>query len=60
MTGSDRLQRTIKNAWQRGLILVAAGNHGKVLRTLMPLVISDAELEEGLDALEVALEASSS
>ncbi len=56
----DRLQRTIKNAWQRGLILVAAGNHGNVLRTLMPLVISDAELEEGLDVLEAALEASSS
>jgi 4-aminobutyrate aminotransferase/(S)-3-amino-2-methylpropionate transaminase len=54
----ERLQRTIKNAYERGLLLVAAGNHGNVARTLMPLVITDAELAEGLDVLEAALAAS--
>jgi 4-aminobutyrate aminotransferase/(S)-3-amino-2-methylpropionate transaminase len=54
----ERLQRTIRGAYQRGLLLVAAGNHGNVARTLMPLVITDAELAEGLDVLEAALAAS--
>ena len=42
-------------AIERGLITITAGTYGNVLRTLMPLVISDEELEEGLDVLESAL-----
>ena len=34
-----------------------AGTYGTVLRTLMPLVIGDDELREGLDVLEQALAA---
>ncbi len=44
-------------AFERGLLLLTAGTWGNVLRTLMPLVISDAELAEGLDILSSALEA---
>jgi 4-aminobutyrate aminotransferase/(S)-3-amino-2-methylpropionate transaminase len=51
-----RVTRTINVAGERGLILAAAGTHGNIIRTLMPLVISDAELAEGLDVLEGALE----
>ena len=43
-------------ALQRGLITIAAGTYGNIIRTLMPLVIRDDELEEGLDILESALE----
>ena len=43
-------------ALQRGLITTAAGTYGNIIRTLMPLVIRDDELEEGLDILESALE----
>ena len=42
-------------AAQRGLLTITAGTYGNVLRTLMPLVIGDKELEEGLDVLESAL-----
>ena len=42
-------------ALQRGLITITAGTFGNVIRTLMPLVISDAELNEGLDIMEAAL-----
>ncbi|HEY8368437.1 MAG TPA: aminotransferase class III-fold pyridoxal phosphate-dependent enzyme, partial [Thermodesulfobacteriota bacterium] len=45
-------------ALARGLMILSAGMHANVLRTLMPLVISDADLEEGLGILEAALEAS--
>ena len=38
------------------MITISAGTYGNVIRTLMPLVIRDDELEEGLDVLESALE----
>ena len=41
----------------KGLILMACGNHGNVIRTLMPLVIEDAHLQRGLDILEGGLAA---
>jgi len=51
----ERTDRVIQKAYEAGLILVGAGTYGNVIRTLMPLVISDAELSEGLDVLEHAL-----
>ena len=45
-------------AYERGLILVTAGTFGNVLRLLVPLVATDAELVEGLDVMEQALLAS--
>jgi 4-aminobutyrate aminotransferase/(S)-3-amino-2-methylpropionate transaminase len=37
------------------LLLLSAGLYGNVIRTLMPLTVTDAELEEGLDVLESCL-----
>ncbi len=54
---SRRTALVQKLALERGLLLLTAGTWGNVLRTLMPLVISDAELAEGLDILGSALEA---
>jgi 4-aminobutyrate aminotransferase-like enzyme len=45
----------IKRACERGLLLLRAGLHSNVIRTLVPLTISDALLEEGLDLLEASL-----
>ena len=42
----------VKMACQRGVIVISAGTYGNVIRFLPPLVISDAELDEGLDVLE--------
>ena len=39
-----------------GLILIKAGAHDNVLRTLMPLTIPDEDLSRGLDILQGALE----
>jgi 4-aminobutyrate aminotransferase/(S)-3-amino-2-methylpropionate transaminase len=40
---------------REGVILIPAGTYGNIIRFLPPLVISDAELDEGLDAVERAL-----
>jgi 4-aminobutyrate aminotransferase/(S)-3-amino-2-methylpropionate transaminase len=48
--------RVAEEAAQRGLLLLKAGIHSNCNRVLCPLVITDAELEEALDAWEEALE----
>jgi 4-aminobutyrate aminotransferase/(S)-3-amino-2-methylpropionate transaminase len=48
----SRTERVLASAAQRGLLLLSAGLYGNVIRMLMPLVITDAELEEGLGVLE--------
>jgi 4-aminobutyrate aminotransferase/(S)-3-amino-2-methylpropionate transaminase len=40
---------------QRGVLLIYAGTHSNVLRFLVPLVISDEQLEEGLQVIEEVL-----
>jgi 4-aminobutyrate aminotransferase/(S)-3-amino-2-methylpropionate transaminase len=49
--------RVADEAVRRGLLLLTAGVHSNCNRVLCPLVITDAELEEGLAAWEEALEA---
>lgn len=47
--------RVLASARERGLIVLRAGVHHNVIRTLMPLTISDEQLDAGLDILEAAL-----
>ena len=49
--------RVAEEAAVRGLLLLKAGVHSNCNRVLCPLVITDAELEEGLGAWEESLEA---
>jgi len=51
----ERTNRILRKACENGLILISAGTYGNVIRTLMPLVITDAQLQEGLEVLEHAL-----
>ena len=51
----DAANAAAKYCYEHGLITITAGTYGNIIRTLMPLVISDAELTEGLDVLEAAL-----
>ena len=41
-----------KKCYESGLIIIGAGIHANVIRILVPLVITDEELEEGLSILE--------
>ena len=43
-----------EKCYQNGLIVIGAGIHHNVIRTLAPLVITDEELEEGLSILDEA------
>ncbi|MFD2368806.1 4-aminobutyrate--2-oxoglutarate transaminase [Brevibacillus sp. GCM10020057] len=45
----------IQEANSRGLILLSAGLFSNVIRVLMPLVITDEQLEEGLTILEESI-----
>ena len=55
----DVLGALIKDAMQNGVVAVSCGMYHNVLRHLIPLVISDEELDEGLDVLgESAVRAS--
>ena len=47
--------RVLAVAREKGLILLRAGTHHNVIRTLMPLTIPDEHLHEGLDILGAAL-----
>jgi 4-aminobutyrate aminotransferase/(S)-3-amino-2-methylpropionate transaminase len=48
--------RVIDETRSRGLLLIKAGLYGNVLRVLVPLVISDAELDEALAVWEDSLQ----
>jgi 4-aminobutyrate aminotransferase/(S)-3-amino-2-methylpropionate transaminase len=48
-------KRTIELARARGLVLLACGLHGNVVRVLAPISIPTEELDEGLTILEEAL-----
>lgn len=48
-------KRVAARALEDGLILLTCGIHGETIRLLMPLTISDAHLDEGLDKLQNAL-----
>jgi 4-aminobutyrate aminotransferase / (S)-3-amino-2-methylpropionate transaminase / 5-aminovalerate transaminase len=50
--------KVVTEALSRGLLLLKAGVQGDCIRVLVPLVISDAELDEALNAWETALDAS--
>jgi 4-aminobutyrate aminotransferase/(S)-3-amino-2-methylpropionate transaminase len=49
----------VRHAYEHGLILVRAGLHDNVIRFIAPLVISNRELNEGLNVLHSALEETS-
>jgi 4-aminobutyrate aminotransferase / (S)-3-amino-2-methylpropionate transaminase / 5-aminovalerate transaminase len=50
-----RVKEILRACVDRGLIIIKAGVHDNVLRTLMPLTIPDADLDRGLDILEEVL-----
>jgi 4-aminobutyrate aminotransferase/(S)-3-amino-2-methylpropionate transaminase len=54
----ERTARVLKEALQRGLVLLSAGTFGNVVRILSPLTIEDRVADEGLAVLGLALKAS--
>ncbi|GAA0590556.1 4-aminobutyrate--2-oxoglutarate transaminase [Virgibacillus siamensis] len=53
----EQTAQVLQEAHKRGLIVLKAGVYDNVVRLLMPLVITDEQLEEGLELLEESVEA---
>jgi 4-aminobutyrate aminotransferase/(S)-3-amino-2-methylpropionate transaminase len=51
----EETRELVKLCHQRGLVLLNCGMHGNIIRTLMPLVITDEQLDRGFTILEEAL-----
>ncbi|MGA2213087.1 MAG: 4-aminobutyrate--2-oxoglutarate transaminase [Bryobacteraceae bacterium] len=47
--------RILAACHSRGLLIISAGTFGNVIRILVPLVATDAQIEEGLSVLEEAI-----
>jgi 4-aminobutyrate aminotransferase / (S)-3-amino-2-methylpropionate transaminase / 5-aminovalerate transaminase len=54
---ADLTKRMVAEAQKRGLILLSCGVYANVIRVLVPLVASDALLDEGLDIMAASLAA---
>jgi len=54
---TDEAAAVVRGCYENGLIVLKAGHHDNVIRFLAPLVITDPQLEEGLEILEGAIAA---
>jgi len=52
---ADETKELVKRCHEKGLIVLSCGVYHNVIRTLMPLVITDAQLERGFSILEESL-----
>jgi 4-aminobutyrate aminotransferase/(S)-3-amino-2-methylpropionate transaminase len=51
----EEAQQVSQYCYEHGLVTITAGSYSNVIRLLMPLVITDAQMDEALDVLEAAL-----
>jgi 4-aminobutyrate aminotransferase / (S)-3-amino-2-methylpropionate transaminase / 5-aminovalerate transaminase len=54
---ADAAKALVKYCLDRGLVLLSCGSLGNVIRVLMPLVITDEQLDKGLSIMEEGLAA---
>lgn len=54
---AEEAKALVKFCFDKGLILLSCGNFSNVIRTLMPLVITDEQMEKGLALMEEGLAA---
>jgi 4-aminobutyrate aminotransferase/(S)-3-amino-2-methylpropionate transaminase len=52
---AEETKQVTQYCYEHGVITISAGSYANVIRLLMPLVISDAQMDEALDVLEGAL-----
>ena len=52
---AEQAKALVKFCHEKGLIILSCGNFGNVIRTLIPLVITDEQLNRGLAILEEGL-----
>jgi len=52
----EETNEIIRYCYEHGVLAISAGTYGNVVRVLVPLVISEADFDEGLAVLEAAFE----
>jgi len=53
--GAEETREITQYCYEHGLITITAGSYGNVIRMLVPLVITDEQMDEALDVLETAI-----
>ena len=51
----EETRQVSQYCYEHGLVTITAGSYSSVIRLLMPLVITDAQMDEAMDVLEAAL-----
>jgi 4-aminobutyrate aminotransferase/(S)-3-amino-2-methylpropionate transaminase len=51
----EETKQVSQYCYEHGLVTITAGSYSNVIRLLMPLVITDAQMDEALNVLEAAL-----
>lgn len=49
---TEETKALVKYCYERGLLILACGSYGNILRFLMPLVITDEQLQKGLAIID--------
>ena len=52
---ADKAKALIKYCFDNGLILLSCGLYGNVIRFMMPLIISEQDLDKGMDIIDQGL-----
>jgi 4-aminobutyrate aminotransferase / (S)-3-amino-2-methylpropionate transaminase / 5-aminovalerate transaminase len=52
---AEQTREITQYCYEHGLITITAGSYGNVVRVLVPLVITDEQMDEALDVLESAI-----
>ena len=52
---AEETKQVSQYCYEHGVVTITAGSYSNVIRLLMPLVITDAQMDEALDVLEAAL-----
>ena len=53
---AEETKEVTKYCYEHGLITITAGSYSNVIRVLVPLVVTDEQMDEALDVLESALQ----
>ena len=53
---ADETKKISQYCYEHGLITITAGSYSNVIRVLVPLVVTDEQMDEALDVLESALQ----
>ena len=51
----EETKQVSQYCYEHGLVILTAGSYSNVIRLLMPLVVTDAQMEDAMDVLEGAL-----